>query len=109
MNYDVPAMMELLAHEPVFTADGGGEVQTVMRTMKVRRGVLALLTSPRTLTALRQLEWTVMVLNGEPHIVLLQEGRLKGVLCVQADASGTWIEGVYLIVNPKKLGAILIR
>ncbi len=107
MNYDVPAMMELLAQEPVFTADGGGEVRTVMRTMKVRKGVLALLTSPRTLTALRQLEWRPISLNGELHIALLQEGRLMGVLCVQADATGTRIEGVYLQVNPNKLGRVM--
>lgn len=37
LRYDVAAMLELLADQPVFTADGGGVVHTVMRTMNVHK------------------------------------------------------------------------
>ncbi|WP_339273069.1 sigma-70 family RNA polymerase sigma factor [Paenibacillus sp. FSL W8-0426] len=108
MNYDVGAMMELLAEQPVFTSDGGGKVHTVMRTMNVRKGVVALLTSRRVLNGLRQMQWMVVRINGEPQAALFVEGKLRGVLCLQADASGERLEGCYLIVNPDKLRSIKI-
>lgn len=106
LRYDVSAMLELLADQPVFTADGGGVVHTVMRTMNVHKGVLALLTSRRVLTRLREREWVPMWINGELQLALMKEGQLSEVLCLELDASGERIEGVYLIVNPNKLTSI---
>ncbi|MHA7579505.1 sigma-70 family RNA polymerase sigma factor [Paenibacillus vandeheii] len=106
LNYDVNAMLELLAEQPVFTADGGGRVHTVMRTMKVRKGVLALLTSRRVLTRLRERDWVPTFINGEPHLALLDNGQLSEVLCLKLDALGERIEGFYLVVNPDKLTSV---
>ncbi|WP_339234927.1 sigma-70 family RNA polymerase sigma factor [Paenibacillus sp. FSL R5-0517] len=106
LRYDVAAMLELLADQPVFTADGGGVVHTVMRTMSVHKGVLALLTSRRVLTRLREREWVPMWMNGELQLALMKEGQLSEVLCLGLDPSGERIEGIYLVVNPNKLTSI---
>ncbi|WP_458464463.1 sigma factor-like helix-turn-helix DNA-binding protein [Paenibacillus sp.] len=106
LRYDVSAMLELLADQPVFTADGGGVVHTVMRTMNVHKGVLALLTSRRVLTRLREREWVPMRINGELQLALMKDGQLSEVLCLELDPSGERIEGVYLIVNPDKLTSV---
>jgi RNA polymerase sigma-70 factor (ECF subfamily) len=106
LNYDVSEMLELLAEQPVFTADGGGRVHTVMRTMRVRKGVLALLTSRRVLTRLRDREWIPTFINGEPHLTLLENGQLSEVLCLELDSLGERIERFYLVVNPDKLTSV---
>ncbi|WP_063563139.1 sigma-70 family RNA polymerase sigma factor [Paenibacillus sp. O199] len=106
LNYDVSEMLELLAEQPVFTADGGGRVHTVMRTMRVRKGVLALLTSRRVLTRLRKRDWVPTFINGEQHLVLLENGQLSEVLCLELDSLGERIEGFYLVVNPDKLTSV---
>lgn len=106
LNYDVTAMLDLLSEQPVFTADGGGRVHTVMKSMMVHKGVMALLTSRRVLTRLREREWVPTVINGELHVALMKEGKLSEVLCLQPDSSGERIEAVYLVVNPDKLTTI---
>ncbi|MBM6387944.1 MAG: sigma-70 family RNA polymerase sigma factor [Paenibacillus sp.] len=106
LAYDVTAMLELLSEQPVFTADGGGRVHTVMRTMKVHKGVLALLTSRRVLTRLREREWVPTIINGEVQIALMNNGEVSEVICIQSDLSGQRIEAVYLVVNPDKLRTI---
>jgi RNA polymerase sigma-70 factor (ECF subfamily) len=106
LAYDVTAMLELLSEQPVFTADGGGRVHTVMRTMKVHKGVLALLTSRRVLTRLREREWVPTIINGEVQIALMNKGEVSEVICIQSDLSGQRIEAVYLVVNPDKLRTI---
>ncbi|PQP81914.1 RNA polymerase subunit sigma [Paenibacillus sp. PCH8] len=106
LRYDVSAMLELLAEQPVFTADGGGVVHTVMRTMGVHKGVLALLTSRRVLIQLRTREWVPTLINGELQLALMKEGQLSEVLCLELDPSGERIEGVYLVVNPNKLTSV---
>ncbi|MFK0524636.1 sigma-70 family RNA polymerase sigma factor [Paenibacillus illinoisensis] len=109
LEYDVKAMLDLLSEQPVFTADGGGRVHTVMRTMNVHKGVLALLTSRRVLTRLREREWVPTIINGEVQVSLLNNGKVSEVICLQSDSSGQRIEGVYLVVNPDKLRTIAAR
>ncbi|WJH28795.1 sigma-70 family RNA polymerase sigma factor [Paenibacillus sp. CC-CFT742] len=106
LAYDVTAMLDLLSEQPVFTADGGGRVHTVMRTMKVHKGVLALLTSRRVLTRLREREWVPTIINGEVQVALINNGEISEVICLQSDLSGQRIEAVYLVVNPDKLKTI---
>lgn len=107
LAYDVTAMLDLLSEQPVFTADGGGRVHTVMRTMKVHKGVLALLTSRRVLTRLREREWVPTIINGEVQVALMNNGEISEVICLQSDLSGQRIEAVYLVVNPDKLKTIV--
>ncbi|QKS59969.1 sigma-70 family RNA polymerase sigma factor [Paenibacillus barcinonensis] len=106
LRHDVSAMLELLTDEPVFTADGGGVVRTIMRTMRVPKGVLAILTSPRVLKSLREREWLPAWINGELQLVLMKEDRLTEVLCLEMHASSERIKGIYLIVNPDKLVSV---
>ncbi|MFB5762372.1 sigma-70 family RNA polymerase sigma factor [Paenibacillus medicaginis] len=106
MSYDVPSMLELLAEQPVFISDGGGIVHTVMRPMTVRKGVLALLTSRRVLTRLRETEISTVMLNGEEQLVFRHDGQVVAALCLDFTTEGEHIQGVYLMVNPQKLGYI---
>ncbi|ASR49218.1 RNA polymerase subunit sigma [Paenibacillus kribbensis] len=106
LAYDVTAMLELLAEQPAFVADGGGNVHTVMRPMVVRKGVLALLTSRRVLTALRERELVHTVINGELQLAFLQEGKVKEALCIRLTPDGEHIQDFYLMINPDKLGHI---
>lgn len=106
LRHDVSAMLELLTDQPVFTADGGGVVRTIMKTMRVHKGVLAILTSPRVLLSLREREWKLAMINGEPQLALIKNGQVTEVMCFAMDASGERIRGVYLIVNPNKLGTV---
>ncbi|MFB5268790.1 sigma-70 family RNA polymerase sigma factor [Paenibacillus enshidis] len=106
MSYDVPSMLELLAEQPVFISDGGGIVHTVMRPMTVRKGVLALLTSRRVLTSLRETEVSTVMLNGEEQLVFRHDGQVVAALCLEFTAEGKHIQGVYMMVNPQKLGYI---
>ncbi|MCC3379052.1 sigma-70 family RNA polymerase sigma factor [Paenibacillus farraposensis] len=106
LAYDVTAMLELLAEQPIFVADGGGNVHTVMRPMVVRKGVLALLTSRRVLTALRERELVHTVINGEVQLAFLREGKVKEALCIRLTPDGEQIQDFYLMINPDKLGHI---
>ncbi|MGW8958575.1 sigma-70 family RNA polymerase sigma factor [Paenibacillus sp. NPDC055715] len=108
LAYDVSAMLELLAEQPVFVADGGGNVHTVMRPMVVRKGVLALLTSRRVLTVLRERELVRTVINGEVQLAFLKEGTVREVLCINLAADGEHIQDFYLMINPDKLGHIRV-
>ncbi|ALP36291.1 RNA polymerase subunit sigma [Paenibacillus sp. IHB B 3084] len=108
LAYDVSAMLELLAEQPVFVADGGGNVHTVMRPMVVRKGVLALLTSRRVLTVLRERELVRTVINGEVQLVFLKEGTVREVLCISLAPDGEHIQDFYLMINPDKLGHIRV-
>ncbi|WP_025715765.1 sigma-70 family RNA polymerase sigma factor [Paenibacillus sp. 1-18] len=109
LAYDVTAMLELLAEQPAFVADGGGNVHTVMRPMVVRKGVLALLTSRRVLTALRERELVRTVINGEIQLAFLKEGKVKEVLCIRLTPDGEHIQDFYLMINPDKLGHIHVK
>ncbi|MGM1022176.1 MAG: sigma-70 family RNA polymerase sigma factor [Bacillota bacterium] len=108
LAYDVTAMLELLAEQPAFVADGGGNVHTVMRPMVVRKGVLALLTSRRVLTVLRERELVRAVINGEVQLVFLKEGAVREVLCISLTPDGEHIQDFYLMINPDKLGHIRV-
>ncbi|MEC0182453.1 sigma-70 family RNA polymerase sigma factor [Paenibacillus peoriae] len=109
LAYDVTAMLELLAEQPAFVADGGGNVHTVMRPMVVRKGVLALLTSRRVLTALRERELVHTVINGELQLAFLKEGKVKEALCIRLTPDGEHIQDFYLMINPDKLGHIHVK
>lgn len=100
--YDVGAMLELLAEQPVLIADGGGqEVHTILRPMAGQRGVLALLTSHRVLRELRSWQSEIVRINGEPNLLFRQDGEVAGMLCLEF--TGDKIQQLYLIVEPDKL------
>ncbi|OWA35681.1 RNA polymerase subunit sigma [Saccharibacillus sp. O16] len=107
--YDVGVMLELLAEQPVFTADGGGrELRTVARPMTGRKGVLALLTSRRLFAKLREWQASVEPVNGELQLVFRQDGEVRAVLCLLAEEGpgGPRIRQLYLMLADDKLGRI---
>lgn len=107
--YDVGAMLELLAEQPVFSADGGGrELRTVVRPMRGRKGVLALLTSRRLYAQLREWQASAEPVNGEMQLVFRQGGEVRAVLCLLAEESpgGPRIRDLYLMLADDKLGRI---
>ncbi|GGO04880.1 sigma-70 family RNA polymerase sigma factor [Saccharibacillus kuerlensis] len=108
--YDVGGMMELLAEQPVFIADGGGrKVRTVVRPMIGRKGVLALLTSRRIYAQLREWEASPELVNGELQLVFRQNGRVMAVLCLliaEAAAEEPQIRELYLVLADDKLGGM---
>lgn len=98
---DLQGLTELLADEIVFTGDGGGKGHTGRRPVqgadKVARGALGGLRS-----LIGSLEPHVMDVNGQPAIVGYREGQPFGVLLLDVD--GGRIQGIYVVVNPDKLG-----
>lgn len=106
LAYDVSTMLELLADNPVFISDGGGSVHTVMRPMVGHKGVLALLTSRRVLTRLREKKLVRVVINGEVHLGFVEQGMVTDALCFGLTPTGDRIQNFYLVVNPDKLNHI---
>lgn len=108
--YDVSGMMELLAEQPVFTADGGGrELRTVVRPMVGRKGVLALLTSRRIYAQLREWEPSFERLGGELQLVFRHNGQVMATLCflVEEPANAPLcIRDLYLMLADDKLARI---
>lgn len=104
LAYDAQALLELLAEQPEFISDGGGFVHTVLRPMKGLKGVLAILTSRRILTTLREAKSSLLVLNGELQVVFRDKdtGKVGAILCPALDKDGK-VQSLYLIVNPHKL------
>ncbi|GGA33826.1 sigma-70 family RNA polymerase sigma factor [Paenibacillus physcomitrellae] len=128
LAHDTETLLALLAEQPVFISDGGGSVHTVLRPMKGRKGVLALLSSPRIFRALREAEVFFLPINGELHLVFrererdqdpdrdphqdqhqdrhLDNGQVSAVLCLALSQDQKQIQNLYLIVNPQKLKRI---
>ncbi len=108
--YDVSGMMELLAEQPVFTADGGGqELRTVVRPMVGRKGVLALLTSRRIYAQLREWEPSFEQLGGELQLVFRHNGKVMATLCFvleEPDSDTPRIRDLYLMLADDKLARL---
>lgn len=96
---DLQALLDVLAPDVVIVADGGGKVDAAYRPIsgasKVRQ-LMALL-----LDRSDEMEFTPVVINGEPAIRLEAEGALVAVVGL-AIAQGT-ITRLYAIGNPDKL------
>ena len=109
-TYDISGMIDLLAEQPVFTADGGGrELRTVVRPMIGRKGVLALLTSRRIFAHLR--EWTPSFeqLGGELQLVFRYDNQVMATLCFLIEESANdnlRIRELYLMLADDKLTRI---
>jgi RNA polymerase sigma-70 factor (TIGR02957 family) len=100
---DLEALEELLAHDVVLRADGGGKAPALKRAIhgrpKVARTLIAGLRRGARLGGftLRREE-----VNGQPGAVYLdREGRLAGVMIL--DVADGQIQAVSSIVNPDKL------
>ncbi|WP_379150766.1 sigma-70 family RNA polymerase sigma factor [Paenibacillus sp. sgz5001063] len=105
--YDIEGMLALLGEHPVLVCDGGAkEVHTILRPMKGRKGVLALLTSRRVLKQMHEWEISTNRINGEQNLVFKRQGEVRAVLCLVLDKSGEHIQDLYLMMAASKLGHV---
>lgn len=106
MTYDIHAMLELLAEKPMLISDGGGKVFTVVRPMYGQKGVLALLTSRKVFTSLRDLKLAHAIMNGELQLALIEDDKVIGAICLKLTPDQAHIEQVYVMLNPDKLHTV---
>jgi RNA polymerase sigma-70 factor (ECF subfamily) len=102
---DVQGLMDLLAPDVVFLADGGGVVNAARRPVvgpdRVARVLLGLLAKG---TRMGDLDVRIGAYNGMHSVVVLIDGELDQVTSVEI-RSGV-VTAVYCVRNPEKLTAV---
>jgi ketosteroid isomerase-like protein len=100
---DLEGLEELLAHDVVFRADGGGKAPAAARAIHGRTRVArALIAQLRAGTRLVGVTLRREEVNGQPGALAFdREGRLISVATL--DIAEGQIQGVSAIVNPDKL------
>jgi RNA polymerase sigma-70 factor (ECF subfamily) len=100
---DLAGLEALLAHDVELTADGGGKVPAVARTLRGRNRVARTVINviPR-IARLPGVSFRPVEVNGGPGVLFLDgQQRLIGVLAL--DIAGGQITSISSIVNPDKL------
>jgi RNA polymerase sigma-70 factor (ECF subfamily) len=104
---DVQGLMDLLAPDVVFLADGGGVVNAVRRPVvgpdKVARLLLGLLAKG---ARMGELDVRIGAYNGMHSVVVLIDGELDQVTSVEI--RGGVVTAVYCVRNPEKLTAVKV-
>lgn len=104
---DVQGLMDLLAPDVVFLADGGGVVNAARRPVvgpdKVARLLLGLLAKG---AHMGELDVRVGVYNGMHAVVVRIDGRLDQVTSVEI--RGGVVTAIYCVRNPEKLAAVKV-
>jgi RNA polymerase sigma-70 factor (ECF subfamily) len=102
---DVQALMDVLAPDVVYLADGGGVVNAVRRPVhgpdKVARTIIGLLAKGERMG---ELGLRIAVYNGMPAVAVTIDGALDQVTCIEV--RGGVVTAVYCVRNPEKLSAI---
>lgn len=99
-SHDAPALLALLAKDATWTSDGGGRAKAARKTIHGAERIARFATGVFRHVAMRvQFEDTLV--NGEPGIAIVHEGRLFAAITVRTD--GRRILDVYGILNPDKL------
>jgi RNA polymerase sigma-70 factor (ECF subfamily) len=97
---DVSEMREILAADVVVTADGGGKVSAAVRPILGIERALRLFSGVQP-KVMKEMESRIMVVNGDPGIIFLNDGSLSMALAF--DFGTERILKVYAIMNPAKL------
>jgi RNA polymerase sigma-70 factor (ECF subfamily) len=104
---DVQGLMDLLAPDVVFLADGGGVVNAVRRPVvgpdKVARLLLGLLAKG---ARMGELDVRIGAYNGMHSVVVLIDGELDQVTSVEI--RGGVVTAIYCVRNPEKLTAVKV-
>lgn len=104
---DVQALMDLLAPDVVFLADGGGVVNAVRRPVvgpdKVARLLLGLLSKG---ARMGDLDLRIGVYNGMHSVVVVIDGVLDQVTSIEVRDNA--VTAVYCVRNPEKLTAVKV-
>jgi hypothetical protein len=99
---DQAAILQLFAEDAKWTADGGGNAFAARKVVhgsdRIARFLLGLFRK------LRSPELLPIIVNEEPGLALLAEGRLLAIHSVRAD--GSVIQDVFSVVNPEKLRGV---
>jgi RNA polymerase sigma-70 factor (TIGR02957 family) len=100
---DLEGLEELLAHDVVLRADGGGKAPSIAHPVHGRAKVARTLVAGRRAGArFGGFNWRREEVNGQPAALFFdREGRLAGVMIL--DVAEGQIQGVSSIVNPDKL------
>ncbi|MBV8989738.1 MAG: RNA polymerase sigma factor SigJ, partial [Solirubrobacterales bacterium] len=100
---DMSGLEALLAHDVVLTADGGGKVPALARSVRGRNRVAQMLVDRIKLVArIPGVQLRPAEVNGSPGTLLLDgQDRLLGVWVL--DIAGAQIHSINSIVNPDKL------
>lgn len=100
---DVDEVLALLAEDAVAWADGGGKFSAARRPVvgadRVARFVASVVRKWRTSGELR-----IAPVNGGVGLLQSAGGRVRAVMTVAAGAGGGRVGGVFIVVNPEKLG-----
>ncbi len=104
---DVAGLLELLAEDAAFTADGGGKTLAALRPVVGARAVAARLASLfQKGRALADLRIEKVTCNHAPALVVRRGDRLEGVFLIEiADDA---ITHVYAVRNPEKLRTLAV-
>ncbi len=100
---DVQALLDVLAPDVVYIADGGGVKQAALRPIvgadKVARFVVGTLAKfPGVFTTVPAL------VNAAPALLVHLDGELDGVIALHVESRR--VAGIYYVRNPAKLGAL---
>jgi RNA polymerase sigma-70 factor (TIGR02957 family) len=99
---DLAGLEALLAHDVKLTADGGGKVPALARSLRGRgRVARTLINGIRAAASLPGVSLRPVEVNGGPGALWLDGQRLIGVLAL--DIAGGQIRSISSIVNPDKL------
>ena len=96
---DLQSLLDILAPDVAFLADGGGVVQAVLRPVVGADRVAALLVSSQLAKAAATLQSAQV--NGYPALILELNDNIDTVVAVHIDNG--LITGLYAVRNPEKL------
>jgi RNA polymerase sigma-70 factor (ECF subfamily) len=101
---DLSGLEALLAHDVAITADGGGKVPTLARTLRGRSRVAPTLITywARLAAHAPSVSFRTVEINGSPGALLL-DAQQRLIAVVALDIAGGQITGINAIVNPDKL------
>lgn len=102
-NGDVQSLLEVLAPDATWIADGGGKVRAASRPVSGATKVAAVITGLMRL-GLPELHAEMATCNGAPSILVYSGDRLD--LVVTVEISGDKITTLYAIRNPDKLAKV---
>lgn len=103
---DVAALEQMLAHDVVASADGGGRVSAATKPIHGANAVarymigIARKTGPGLATTLRDI-------NGWPALVMHRDGQVAVVLSIETD--GARVHALRLVLQPDKLRHLVVR
>jgi RNA polymerase sigma-70 factor, ECF subfamily len=103
---DMAALTGLLTQDAISWSDGGGKAQTNLKPIYGRQAVARFWLSVIPKTP-RPLTMTQAEINGDPAMLLWDEGNLAGVISLTLSAAG--IQEIYALVNPEKLAYLQIQ